>query len=273
MTFSSSRIIKAGIVSQSVGVKSFELPSMAADTNGKGKSPVFPDFYLNTSAEEALPEEECEEEQEDLKEKEKERYLAEVQEEAEAILLEARAEAERMKEEALRRGQEEGYEIGFRAGQSRAYSDYKAEMDAETSKFHREMETALKDVSRAKETVLEKYLEELKDCSIAIAEKVMHISLKSSGEVIKRMIVAATEKLKKKEWVKIYMGKYDYDMMIEADANMVQELMHLSNNIKFVVMEQEEPGNCIIEMPDEIIDVSVNTQMENLKDILGNVRV
>ncbi len=73
MTFSSSRIIKAGIVSQSVGVKSFELPSMAADTNGKGKSPVFPDFYLNTSAEEALPEEECEEEQEDLKEKEKER--------------------------------------------------------------------------------------------------------------------------------------------------------------------------------------------------------
>lgn len=54
MTFSSSRIIKAGIVSQSVGVKSFELPSMAADTNGKGKSPVFPDFYLNTSAEEAL---------------------------------------------------------------------------------------------------------------------------------------------------------------------------------------------------------------------------
>ena len=55
MTFSSSRIIKAGIVSQSVGVKSFELPSMAADTNGKGKSPVFPDFYLNTSAEEALP--------------------------------------------------------------------------------------------------------------------------------------------------------------------------------------------------------------------------
>lgn len=86
-------------------------------------------------------------------------------------------------------------------------------------------------------------------------------------------IVAATEKLKKKEWVKIYMGKYDYDMMIEADANMVQELMHLSNNIKFVVMEQEEPGNCIIEMPDEIIDVSVNTQMENLKDILGNVRV
>ena len=50
MTFSASRIIKAGIVSQSVGVKSFELPSMAADTNGKGKSPVFPDFYLNTSA-------------------------------------------------------------------------------------------------------------------------------------------------------------------------------------------------------------------------------
>lgn len=273
MTLSSSRIIKAGTVSQYVGVESFELPSMTADISGKGGNLAFPDFYLNTSAEEALFRAENEEEQGNPEDKEKERYLAEVQEEADAILREARAEAEKMKEEAARRGREEGYEAGFCEGRSKAYSDCKAEMKTEISRFHKELETSLKDAAQAKEIVLEKYLEELKDCSIAIAEKVMHISLKSSGEVIKRMIVAATEKLKKKEWVKIYMGKYDYDMMMEADANMVQELMHLSDNIKFVVMEQEEPGNCIIEMPDEIIDVSVNTQMENLKDILGNVRV
>ena len=62
-------------------------------------------------------------------------------------------------------------------------------------------------------------------------------------------------------------------MMMKADADVIDELSHLSDNIKFIVMDKEEQGNCIIEMPDEIVDVSVNTQMENIKDILENIRV
>ena len=62
-------------------------------------------------------------------------------------------------------------------------------------------------------------------------------------------------------------------MMMEADADIVDELSHLSDNIKFIVMDKEDNGNCIIEMPEEIVDVSVNAQMENIRDILGNVRV
>ncbi len=108
---------------------------------------------------------------------------------------------------------------------------------------------------------------------MAIGEKVIHISLKSSGEVIKQMIVAATEKLKKTAWVKIYIDKYDYDMMMAADADVLEELSHLSDNIKFIVMDKEEDGSCIIEMPEEIVDISVNTQIENIRDILENIRI
>ena len=113
----------------------------------------------------------------------------------------------------------------------------------------------------------------MKDCAIAIGEKVIQISLRSSGEVIRQMIISATEKLKKTAWVKIYIDKNDYDMMMEADADIIDELSHLSDNIKFIVMDKEENGNCIIEMPEEIVDVSVSTQMENIRDILENVRV
>ena len=61
--------------------------------------------------------------------------------------------------------------------------------------------------------------------------------------------------------------------VLEADADIIDELSHLSDNIKFIVMDKEDNGSCIIEMPEEIVDVSVNTQMENIKDILENVRV
>ena len=106
-----------------------------------------------------------------------------------------------------------------------------------------------------------------------MAEKVIHISLKSSGEVIKRMIISETERLKKTAWVKIYMEKTEYEMMMQADADIISELSRLSDNIKFIVMDKEDSGNCIIEMPEEIIDISVDTQLENIKEILQNIRV
>ena len=83
------------------------------------------------------------------------------------------------------------------------------------------------------------------------------------------MIISATEKLKKTAWVKIYIDKYDYDMMMEADADVIDELSRISDNVKFIVMDKETSGSCII----EIVDVSVNTQLENIKDILENVRL
>ena len=135
------------------------------------------------------------------------------------------------------------------------------------------METALAAVEEAKERSLQKYLEELKDVAVAVAEKVIHISLKSSGDVIKRMIVAETEKLKKMAWVKVYMERTDYKAMIEADADVINELSRLSDNVKFIVMEKGKSGNCIIEMPEEIVDISVDSQMENIKSILGAIKV
>lgn len=199
--------------------------------------------------------------------------LTESRRKAELILQKALQEKEAMYAEAKKQGYAEGYARGREEGRELARRKYEEEKQAALSSFRAELEEILHSAEHAKEIVLKKYMGELKDCVIAIAEKIVHISLKSGGEVIGRMIVSATEKLKKKEWVKIYLNKEDYDLMLDADADVVKELSRLSDNIKFVVMEQEDTGSCIIEMPDEIIDASVNTQIENIKDILDIVRV
>lgn len=204
--------------------------------------------------------------------------------EAYVILEDARKEAEELLADAGRRAEEEfeaareagyraGYNTGYEESRRRAEGECRMAYEKELLAFQEDMKTALQSVEKAKERCLKNYLDELKDCAIAIGEKVIQISLRSSGEVIRQMIISATEKLKKTEWVKIYINKSDYDMMMEADADIIDELSHLSDNIKFIVMDKEDHGNCIIEMPEEIVDVSVNTQMENIKDILENVRV
>ena len=65
----------------------------------------------------------------------------------------------------------------------------------------------------------------------------IHISLRSSGSVISRMIEAETEKLQKMDWVKIYMEKEDYETMVQADGHLAEKLSRLSDNVKFIVME------------------------------------
>ena len=125
----------------------------------------------------------------------------------------------------------------------------------------------------AKALSMEQYMDDLKAVTITIAEKIIQTSLKSSGEIIKRMIVSATDKLKKTEWVKIYIDRFGYEKLLEVDSVLAAELSHLSDNIKIIVMDKEEIGSCIVEVPEEIIDLSVSTQLENIKDIINNARL
>ncbi len=53
----------------------------------------------------------------------------------------------------------------------------------------------------------------------------------------------------------------------------MQELSKLSDNVKIIMLEEEDAGTCIVELPDEVIDMSVKTQLENIKEILNNARL
>ena len=47
-------------------------------------------------------------------------------------------------------------------------------------------------------------------------------------------------------------------------------MRHLSDRVRVIPMADDESGTCIIEMPDEIIDASVSTQLDNLRGVLEN---
>ena len=209
-----------------------------------------------------------EEERQKIQEEAK-RLLADAKEEANALLAKAKEEAEQIHQEAEKAGYDAGYAKGEEAGYQAAYTKVEETIGVETEAFLQDLKQLLEDVTKQKQDVLYQYKNDLKDVAIAVAEKVVQVSLRSSGEIIERMIVSATERLKTKEWVKIYISKSDAQMMLEADRDLVASLSHLSEHIKVIVMNNEKQGTCIIECPDEIIDASVSTQVENIKEILN----
>ena len=229
------------------------------------------DFF---SAFQIVEEEQPEEEEEESLLETPQLVPAEIIEEAQAkadkIISDARAQADILRDRGYREGLAQGQQDGLRE----AYQEQRRLLDEQLRELEAEITEVLKSVTVEKEALLERYIDDLKRISLVTAEKIIHTSLQSSGDIVKRMILAATEKMTKKRWAKIYITKCNAAVSMEVDAEFLESLKHLSENIKIVTMDGEEnDGTCIIELPDEIIDASVNTQLANIKDILNNVRI
>lgn len=224
----------------------------------------FAGFQIESREEET--EEDAEEEPAALTEEE---IRKEAEADAARLLEEAREQAQFLREEAYSKGYQEGREEGLK----QAYEEQRKILDGEIRNLQRNAADVVQSVSIEKEKMLEQYIDDLKNISLTVAEKIIQTSISSSGDIVKRMILAATDKLTKKQWAKIYITKCNTGISLDVDSAFLDALSHLSENIKIITMDNGEEGTCIIELPDEIIDASVQTQLENIKDILNNARV
>ncbi|MCI8870292.1 MAG: F0F1 ATP synthase subunit delta [Lawsonibacter sp.] len=237
-------------------------------------------------AEPVLPEEECPEdgseeavEESQPEEPEEENPVSYAQLQAEMILADARREAEELLEQARLRAEQEsqslfakaredGCQEGYLQGMARAMEEAsrlrEEQAAAQEEEVHRFLERAGAELDRQ----LDQSVADLRDLALAVAEKVVCVSLKSSADVISRMIQTAIDKRKRREWVHIYIAECDAKRLSQLPASLASALSALSDRVRIIPMAEDESGTCIIEMPDEIVDASAATQLNNLRTIL-----
>lgn len=208
-----------------------------------------------------------------------EQALSLAQTQADELIRNAQAKAEHIIEQAKQAAEaevarihqqasEEGYNQGYVEGQRKGEEEASAAMRKAAQDSVEAVQRFLTQANNMRDEKIDKLSGELLDVAVAVAEKVIHVSLKSSEEIIKRMIVAATEKLKRREWVQIYVADCDVKGVAQSDPSLSAALSSLSDHIKIVPMRDAETGTCIVEMPDEIIDASASTQLENIRSVI-----
>lgn len=208
-----------------------------------------------------------------------EQALSLAQAQADELIRNARAQAERIIEEAKQAAEaevarihqqasEEGYNQGYVEGQRKGEEEASAATRKAAQESVQAVQRFLTQANNMRDEKIDKLSGELLDVAVAVAEKVIHVSLKSSEEIIKRMIIAATEKMKRREWVQIYVADCDVKGVAQSDPSLTAALSCLSDHIKIVPMRDAETGTCIVEMPDEIIDASASTQLENIRSVI-----
>ena len=200
-----------------------------------------------------------------------EAILRSAREEAEKLradaAAEARAQAERIREEAQR----QGYQDGYAAGSAGAEQDLKTNRETQAAQMQAQLRTFLENAAAQQDQMMDAAKTDMRDLAIAVAEKVIRISLKSSSGIIAKMIQDATEKMKRREWVRIYVSGCDAKGLAQITPRLTRALAGLSDHIRIVPVATEETGTCIIETPDTIIDASASTQMNNIRSILDGL--
>lgn len=198
--------------------------------------------------------------------------------EALKIVNTAKKNAQSEIEERKKRGQEEGYDTGFESGKNKGYKEgyetglkeIKEELLKENEIRILEINDMLKTIEKQKQNIISKYESELEKTSIDIAEKIMKQKVDLSDDVISKIIGNVIKDYKNVEWVKIYIADKDEVEKIEADKSLISELQKISNDVKIEVAKDLDKGSCIIETPAGIVDASIDTQLNNLKEILLN---
>ncbi len=200
--------------------------------------------------------------------------LRDAERRAEELLETARREAREQSaailEESRQAGLEAGRAEGVALGVQQALEEGRQERERQAQAQATEVARFLERAGQAMDRQMDDNVEELRDLALAIAEKVVSVSLKSSSEVICRMIQAAIDKRKRREWVHIYIAECDAKQLVKLPQSLASALSALSGRVRIIPMADDEAGTCIIEMPDEIIDASAATQLNNIRSLLSD---
>jgi len=197
-----------------------------------------------------------------------EAILADARRDAQRILDQAREDADKESGSVFAKAREEGYQEGYVAGMAQAAEESRQLREEQAKRQEEEVHRFLEQAGIALDRQMDQSVDDLRDLALAVAEKVVCVSLKSSADVISRMIQTAIDKRKKKEWVHIYISECDARRLTQIPASLSAALSALSDRVRIIPMSDDESGTCIIETPDEIVDASAATQLNNLRGIL-----
>ena len=174
------------------------------------------------------------------------------------------AELENTSSQRLLEQQRIAYEKSFQLGSRKGYKEGKAAAGEELQHLLTAFAEMISQIADKKEQVVMEQQQALRKLVLTIAEKVINVSLATSGEIVERMVVKALEGQRQIPWVKLHIAQCDAILMENSGCNMQQTLEHIAGYVRLDVMKNAKSGTCIVELPDLIIDASVENQLATI---------
>jgi flagellar assembly protein FliH len=119
-----------------------------------------------------------------------------------------------------------------------------------------------------KQKIIAKYEAELTGLSIDIAEKIIRNEIDTKDNVVAGIIRSVISDYRNVEWIKVYISDKDDVIAVQADKDLINDLKEISKDVKIEVLAKLEKGSAIVETEDGIVEASIDTQLNNLREMV-----
>lgn len=195
-----------------------------------------------------------------------EEMLTEAHAEADQIIEEARAEAERMILEAQSQIEvitEEAQRQGFDAGVNQGLAEGQRQLEEQMRLFQEDMEESRKAFQMERDS-MEPYFAGL---VADLVEKIVGVSCSECTDVILHLIQRSVAGLGQPEQIIIRVSREDMPT-VTGSKTKLQELVPETQKFDIVEDASLQSNQCIIETDNQIIDCSLDVQLDSLRNKL-----
>jgi flagellar assembly protein FliH len=165
--------------------------------------------------------------------------------------------------EAFDSAREEGFLKGYKEGQAQAFS--------ENEKVLAQIVSLLEEIDRGKDELFKQYEQDMVDLALDIARKVVDVKLQESDEAFLSIFRKAAEGLHGQKTVRLQISGHEA-RFATASSDYLLGLINGAEHLDIEVAEDKEPGTCILETDDVLIDASAVKQVEKLVQAVEDVR-
>ncbi|HMM07214.1 MAG TPA: FliH/SctL family protein [Clostridiales bacterium] len=173
------------------------------------------------------------------------------------------------KENARKTGYAEGYAEGLIAGEKTGYQQGVLEAKENNEKYIEELLRLIARLEESRDQVIEEQQNHLTLLAISITEKILNQTLADDETKMCTMIRQALEQYQHQEWLKCYLSYGVFEALKNNDPEFIEKSEQIAKGIRFLPNKEMEDTDCVIELPTEVIDISIDTQLNKIKKVLS----
>lgn len=220
------------------------------------------------------------ESQEEIISKAKEEYLEiinKAKEEGKVILSQSRKKADKILEDIydktakiIKESKEQGYREGYDEGYKQGYNEGYNQGESVADELIKEANAIKTDCLNEREEILASIEREAIELVLNICEKVINNKLDQDKESIIHLILKGLESLNARDSVVVRVSTEDYDV-VDLSKEKILAKASLVDSIEVKADSSLNKGGCIIETTKGIVDVSIDSQLQRMKDIITSL--
>ena len=170
------------------------------------------------------------------------------------MLEKARADAAFLKEQAAKEGRETAYE----------------QMKASIDDCLQQVSSLLDDLQLRQRQFIQKYSDGLSMLAVDIAEKVLNMRIVRDDSEMIELVHQAVSSVKNADWISVEVSDKMQGLIERLETEFAQQA---AGGPRVDVKAVDAPvGTCVLHTPEEVIDASVPVQIENVRELFGQIK-